>query len=203
MHDGAVVVEKGRISRVGVFLPLTSREDLPIHYGTRHRAAIGLTEQSDAMVIVVSDERGDVSAAEGAAMSRMENASDLVRQMQAFDLRAPSLSTSTIRTRLLQLLSNLDGNQLVARVDLRGMNAGLHSVTIRAGNLNLPPGIFFERALPSEFRVRLLPRQVSDVESDLCLSFPPVADAATTYRFAAHSSATKRQQRAFGALLIR
>ena len=61
MHDGAVIIHASRIARVGTFLPLTEKEGLPQHYGTRHRAAIGLSEVSDAAVLVVSEERGEVS----------------------------------------------------------------------------------------------------------------------------------------------
>ena len=60
VHDGAVLVENNRISKVGVILPLTRRDDLPSYYGTRHRAAVGLGEQSDALILLVSEERGEV-----------------------------------------------------------------------------------------------------------------------------------------------
>ena len=63
VHDGAVLVSGNRIEKVGVILPLTRREDLPSYYGTRHRAAVGMAEQTDAMVILVSEERGEVLVA--------------------------------------------------------------------------------------------------------------------------------------------
>jgi len=56
LHDGAAVIHGDRITRVGTILPLSKRTDLPSLFGTRHRAAIGLTEQTDALVIVVSEE---------------------------------------------------------------------------------------------------------------------------------------------------
>ena len=61
VHDGAIIIRGNRITRVGTFLPLTQKEGLPQHFGTRHRAAIGLSEVSDAVVLVVSEERGEVS----------------------------------------------------------------------------------------------------------------------------------------------
>lgn len=61
MHDGAVVLREGRIWQAGVVLPLTSSEGLDRDLGTRHRAAIGITEESDAVAVVVSEERGSVS----------------------------------------------------------------------------------------------------------------------------------------------
>jgi len=63
VHDGAAVIQGDKIKEVGVVLPLSHREDLPFDYGTRHRAAAGLAEVTDALVIIVSEERGEVSVA--------------------------------------------------------------------------------------------------------------------------------------------
>ncbi|MGV8073898.1 MAG: diadenylate cyclase [Syntrophobacteraceae bacterium] len=63
VHDGAIIINGNRIEEVGVLLPLSQRQDLPSFYGTRHRAAAGLAERSDAMVVAVSEERGRVSVA--------------------------------------------------------------------------------------------------------------------------------------------
>ncbi len=65
VHDGAAVIQGDKVTEVGGLIPLSRREDLPYYYGTRHRAAAGLAELSDALVIVVSEERGQVSAAKG------------------------------------------------------------------------------------------------------------------------------------------
>ncbi len=64
LHDGAVVIKEDRIVAAACILPLTERTDLPQFLGLRHRAAIGITENTDAFVIVVSEERGEVSYAE-------------------------------------------------------------------------------------------------------------------------------------------
>jgi uncharacterized protein (TIGR00159 family) len=68
LHDGAAVVEQGRIAYAGCILPLTLREDLPEGVGTRHRAAVGVTEETDAVVIVVSEETGTISVVLGGEM---------------------------------------------------------------------------------------------------------------------------------------
>jgi diadenylate cyclase len=60
LHDGAVVVQQGRLVAAKVFLPLSMSRDVSRFYGTRHRAAIGLTEETDAVVVIVSEERGTV-----------------------------------------------------------------------------------------------------------------------------------------------
>lgn len=61
IHDGAVLIENGRVSHAGCVLPLSLRKDLPEGLGTRHRAALGVTEETDAVVIVVSEETGAIS----------------------------------------------------------------------------------------------------------------------------------------------
>lgn len=61
LHDGAVVVRRGRVASAGCILPLATRGDIPSSFGTRHRAAIGLTEETDSLVVVVSEETGRIS----------------------------------------------------------------------------------------------------------------------------------------------
>jgi uncharacterized protein (TIGR00159 family) len=70
LHDGAVVIQNGRVSFAGSILPLTLRTDLPEGVGTRHRAAVGITEETDAVVIVVSEETGSISVVMGGEMIR-------------------------------------------------------------------------------------------------------------------------------------
>ena len=63
LHDGAVIVRDGRLYAAGCILPLTQSTEVSSHLGTRHRAAIGMTENSDAIVLVVSEETGNISIA--------------------------------------------------------------------------------------------------------------------------------------------
>jgi len=70
LHDGAVIVRGKRIMAAGCFLPLTARTDGIETYGTRHRAALGITEETDAVAIAISEETGAISLAVGGAMSR-------------------------------------------------------------------------------------------------------------------------------------
>ncbi len=70
LHDGAVIVRGNRIHTAGCLLPLTSNQNLSRELGTRHRAALGVSEASDAMVIVVSEETGKVSIAINGTLTR-------------------------------------------------------------------------------------------------------------------------------------
>ena len=70
MHDGAVVIQEGRVALAGCILPLTLRTNLPEGLGTRHRAAVGITEETDALVVVVSEETAKISVVLGGQMLR-------------------------------------------------------------------------------------------------------------------------------------
>jgi len=84
IHDGAVIIQNGKLTQAGCFLPLTQNPDVAKELGTRHRAAIGLTELVDALVIVVSEETGSVSVVSGGRItSDLEPAAlrKLIRRM--------------------------------------------------------------------------------------------------------------------------
>lgn len=65
LHDGAMIITAGRIHAAACILPVSKRQDLPKSYGLRHRAALGLTEKTDAIAIIVSEETGKISVAQG------------------------------------------------------------------------------------------------------------------------------------------
>ena len=77
MHDGAVVIKEGRVVSAGCILPLTGRNNLSSELGTRHRAAVGMTENTDAIVVVVSEETGMISIAQHGTLKRNISAGDL------------------------------------------------------------------------------------------------------------------------------
>jgi diadenylate cyclase len=70
LHDGAVIIQENRIAAAASFLPLTSNPKLSKEFGSRHRAAIGITEESDAVAVVVSEERGSIALAEDGELKR-------------------------------------------------------------------------------------------------------------------------------------
>ncbi|HAL63670.1 MAG TPA: TIGR00159 family protein [Clostridiales bacterium] len=82
LHDGAVIIRGDRIHTAGCFLPLTSNENLSRELGTRHRAALGVSEASDALVIVVSEETGKISIAANGALTRNLNKESLTAALQ-------------------------------------------------------------------------------------------------------------------------
>ena len=104
LHDGAVLVQGDEIVAAGVMLPLAEREASLEDYGTRHRAALGITEQTDALAIVVSEESGSISLAVGG---------DIVRDLDEDELRQ----------RLFGLLAPADMGSR-ARRSLSGRNHG-------------------------------------------------------------------------------
>ncbi|MDR0569406.1 MAG: diadenylate cyclase CdaA [Spirochaetaceae bacterium] len=63
LHDGAMVIHHGRIAAAGCYLPLSEQQDIKKSFGTRHRASLGMSEQSDAVILVVSEETGAISIA--------------------------------------------------------------------------------------------------------------------------------------------
>lgn len=83
LHDGAVILRNGRIAAAGCFLPLSTKEDIDKDLGTRHRAAIGLTEVSDAVVIIVSEETGKISLAVGGTLERNYNYATLKQALNS------------------------------------------------------------------------------------------------------------------------
>jgi diadenylate cyclase len=82
MHDGGVIIHKGRIHSAGCLLPLSKNPNISRRYGTRHRAALGLSEETDAVIIVVSEETQEIS---------------MVRQGQITTLRDEEILTSTLQ----------------------------------------------------------------------------------------------------------
>jgi len=82
LHDGAVVIQGGHIAWAGCILPLSLRPDLPDGLGTRHRAAIGITEETDAVVIVVSEETATISVVAGGQLIQQLDGPELRRVLQ-------------------------------------------------------------------------------------------------------------------------
>ena len=72
LHDGAVIIRDGKVACAGAILPVTNQDQLPQSLGTRHRAAIGVSEMSDSLTIVVSEETGQISITNAGKIERFE-----------------------------------------------------------------------------------------------------------------------------------
>lgn len=95
-HDGAVIVEGNRIARLGCHLPLSKRLDKLPRSGTRHAAALGLAELSDALCLVVSEEHGTISAARKGDISVVADAAELVSVLESFYREVTPSDTRTL-----------------------------------------------------------------------------------------------------------
>lgn len=88
LHDGAVIIREGRIAAAGCILPLTQKDDIDKKYGMRHRAAIGISEETDAITIIVSEERKCISLAIGGKITPDINGETL---LEILSLYAPKI----------------------------------------------------------------------------------------------------------------
>lgn len=90
LHDGAVIIQEDRVAAAACFLPLSVSPKIDGDLGTRHRAAIGITEECDAVAVVVSEERGEISLATAGRLERRLSTDDLRRRLQAMVLQGKS-----------------------------------------------------------------------------------------------------------------
>lgn len=81
LHDGASIIRNGKLFAAGCILPLTADKTVDINLGTRHRAALGISEQSDAVVMVVSEETGVISLAVGGELTREFTRDSLIKKL--------------------------------------------------------------------------------------------------------------------------
>ena len=107
VHDGATIVEGDRITRVGALLPLSQNEKLPRTWGTRHRAGMGLAERSDAIVVVASEERGDVTLMHDGAFRRVESADAMLIELKTLFAPEPTVRSTRYFRRSELLLQSV------------------------------------------------------------------------------------------------
>jgi diadenylate cyclase len=92
LHDGGVIISKGRINTAGAILPLTKSPYLDKRYGTRHRAAVGLSEQTDAVIVVVSEETQIVSVAQRGVLLNMGDEAMLTDKLSSVFISSEPVS---------------------------------------------------------------------------------------------------------------
>lgn len=180
LHDGAMLIRNGRIALASCHLPLSDNHQLPQQFGTRHRAALGLSECTDALVVTVSEERGEVTLAVGHELIPIANAGQLEARLDEL-LSSPELKNES---RLVQrFFRNLPLKTAIVLV----VSAIWLLFSLRQGEVaivqvplafhGLPDGMSLTRATPEDITVRLRsnsglapsPRQL-DLTADLDLS---------------------------------
>lgn len=107
-HDGAVVIEEDIIEKFGVVLPLSERDDYEKlkHLGTRHRSALGLSERTDALCVIISEEKGRVSVAFGGAIEIVETKEELERKLRSF-LHVAETDVGRLKVRRAEIISTI------------------------------------------------------------------------------------------------
>ena len=105
-HDGAAVVRENKVSRVGCLLPLSENRALPPEFGTRHRAAVGITERCDALAIVISEERGQITCMEGSQTKTIEHEEELASWLTTRLRAAREAGQAKRRISLAQVFEN-------------------------------------------------------------------------------------------------
>lgn len=145
VHDGAVLIESGRISRVNVILPLSHRPDVPLQFGTRHRAAMGIAERSDAIVIVASEERGEVTVMRGRSWQVLPGAPELLEQLQQLhgsqELRWRERVRRLLVHNLRLKLAAAGLGILVSALSLFSTGTTIRTVAVSVELVNLPRGL--------------------------------------------------------------
>ena len=94
LHDGGMIIREGQVYAAGCILPLTSNENVSAELGTRHRAALGMSENSDAVVVVVSEETGQISVAMEGKLTRNYNRVTLREVLESALIGAPEETSS-------------------------------------------------------------------------------------------------------------
>lgn len=179
LHDGAVLIRDERIMQAACLLPLSDSQQLPQQYGTRHRAAIGLTERTDAVVLVVSEERGEVSLAEAGELTILHTPAQLRSRLEA-------LLTPQEQQQKRPFFRRIFNDLLPKTAVLLGVTVVWLLLSARQGEVaivpvpltfhGLPNGMTLIRVSPEEVTVRLRsasglvpsPRQL-DLTADLDL----------------------------------
>src|SRR5512132_731640 len=117
LHDGAVIVREGRILAAGALLPLAETTVQTERFGTRHRAALGITEQTDAIVVVVSEENAQVSLVQRARIVRNLSEPQLARSIRS--LLQPASDATGLRATGLRLAAPGPGGRAIGLRELR------------------------------------------------------------------------------------
>ncbi|HLO26805.1 MAG TPA: diadenylate cyclase CdaA [Geobacteraceae bacterium] len=159
LHDGAVVIRDGRITQASCHLPLSVNPDIPQYYGTRHRAALGLSERSDAAVVIVSEERGEVTLALSGEMTKIDTPEHLSEKLH--EVLLPS-DQETVRVSLKEkVFSNFRPKLvtvflvIISWFIITAKQGGILTVTAPIKFHNLPGNLVLVKSSPEEVEVQV------------------------------------------------
>lgn len=157
-HDGAALIKDGRIALASCHLPLSVSPDVPRHLGTRHRAALGLSERSDAVVVVVSEERGEISLVYGGTIQVLTSPTELLAALEELLENGSDISNTTVR-------KSLFANMVPKVLFLLGVCVFWALVTTRQGQITtvtapvrlhgVPENLILLRTTPEELTVQI------------------------------------------------
>jgi YbbR domain-containing protein len=159
IHDGAAVIKGDRITLVGAYLPLTRKKGLPQHFGTRHRAAIGLSEVSDAVILVVSEERSEVSVVHKGEVELIKEPWQLHNTLEHHHIGTDPEAIP--RTRRRELLSQAGGLLLTFLLVstfwgiYSGKQLSLINVTTTVDFRNIPENLELKRSSAEKVEIQI------------------------------------------------
>ncbi len=171
-HDGAVIIDKDKIKKFSVHLPLAENIEAVRGFGTRHRAALGLTEVTDALCLVVSEERGIISIAHNKKIFAIKDAAELEKVLRSFiEEISPLININAHKKWLAKNSKTLGVSFLVASivwlVFTYQTSVVQRKFTVPVEFKDVPPGYVVEDYTPEEFIISL-----SGQESDFNLLNP-------------------------------
>jgi len=159
IHDGAVLIEGERIAYAGLVLPLSGREDVPAGFGTRHRAALGLAEGSDALVLVASEERGQVVVVDGRNIRAMPDEAALRQALYSLHPEQRASAWSRVHRLLFAniryRLSAVVLASLIWGVSFLGGGTTVKTVIAPIEFANVPAGLYISNQPLSAVSVQL------------------------------------------------
>lgn len=197
LHDGAVLITSEKIMKACCYLPLSAREDLPAKYGTRHRAAIGLAEQCDAFVMIISEERGEISFAIGDKIQTIKDKKNLTQILEKAIARSIETDKSVKKqvqswfTRRYKIKISVTALVCVIWILLAGQQNFEKKIFFPLKFNNLPSGFIVSQPLDQQIAVTFkgLRKDVSLINKD---NINAVLDlSSTTQKVSSHNITTR------------
>ena len=197
LHDGAVLITSEKIMKACCYLPLSAREDLPAKYGTRHRAAIGLAEQCDAFVMIISEERGEISFAIGDKIQTIKDKKNLTQILEKAIARSIETDKSVKKqvqswfTRRYKIKISVTALVCVIWILLAGQQNFEKKIFFPLKFNNLPSGFIVSQPLDQQIAVTFkgLRKDVSLINKE---NINAVLDlSSTTQKVSSHNITTR------------